>query len=364
MGAIKPHEVLSSTNHEHLAAVAYDIGTAIATRTVDLDALRRSLSQADPKDDFGRGVCAALQEVLFGVITATRHERELSSKRDELRLKPNWIKVLTALQQGMTAPTDIHASTGIIKSSVSRTIRELSAAGYVERIGPGDTNDDEEGDARMRPIRLTLQGIEVATKLPKPDESLDSVVLAKIATLSARLITHRRVQVTVPPNSGVALWLEELQKLAAVRVKPQGRAIEVYNLFDPGPLSSTLYRAAREENPSLLRGLLDAVRGELPVVIRTQVNRDAWGLALKTLPDRDRFTILTEAEIVSGAESVPESPFHLCYDLPQLLLQDRNHSHPRIRALQSESRPTLCLSDRDDGIPLPDAVHPISMVRL
>lgn len=273
-------------------------------------------------------------------------------------LREGWRDILMALETGPRLPSELARRLGRDRSTITRILRQLRAAGLVRA-------SSDALDGRARPHRLTAQGrrmltgsntaisndvergIAIAVHLFQYLLDHDTTPASALDTIAEEVLGNNDAA-----RAAVSKWAAESQKAGMVAAERDlASGSERYHISSQGNpalavRSSLLWRSI----PSVLNQRKQYRREVIPVYVRTGGEGwAAWAHALHTDETCRASRTIVNGDLVSRAIEPPTERFDLLYDDPAAIHSDRDE--PTMQAFMAQADAKFVIAATEVEIP-------------
>jgi DNA-binding MarR family transcriptional regulator len=329
-------------------------------------ALARLAISSEPDSDvdaqsYACGYVASMVDVTAEYETSVRHGED-ARMLEQLVIREGCRELLSLLRSGPKLPSELADTLGEDRSTLTRLLQKLRAAGLV-MVHAGDATD-----RRQRPHRLAPEGRRVLDRL---DAGLSGDV-ARGIHLAVEVFRHLLANASSPTSALESIAIELLQDplAAAAAVDVWASAAKQAGLVtsshvrrsDTVPFPVRAAGSAPTDVPSdrmwnaapiLLRRINTRASDPVPVYVRTNDETwGAWAYALAQGHGKGLSRTIVDGDIVSRSVQPPEQRFLLLYDDPAAIHSDRHEPTMRAFLERAEQKYVVTgLGDDDTDIP-------------
>jgi DNA-binding MarR family transcriptional regulator len=311
--------------------------------------------------EYASGYVACMVDVTAEYeVTLRQHEDE--HEYQNAAQHEGWRDMLLLLRNGPMLPSAIAEQLGVDRSTVTRSLSRMRAAGVVE-VANGDSLD-----GRTRPHRMTLAGQRLLGRL---QQSMPQDVRRGIR-LAVSLISHVMKHSTSAANELENLALAELgdAQNATQAIEAWTEASTEHGLLhdirayvsdahepagataaEPPQLSSN---APWQRAPLVLAHVQPGpAQDSVPLYVRTSNDAwPAWAYALSQENGNHQSRAIVDRDIRTRTIQPPDQPFRLVYDDPSAISQDRDDPTMRELIARADEKFVVAYSDDElDGVP-------------
>ena len=331
---------------------------------------------------YRRGFLRALEMMAAGYegqrIKATRDRADLAV----IRSRRHWCDVLSAIKEGRHTQKEIHESTAIPTSTLSKVVTAMTNAKLVAR-----RRREGAEDLRLHPLELTARGADACGRLfTDLHAPLEDTVEAAVAGVTA-IIERGRA-----PLSAIQHEFRHLGEVRAVRATEIVTRVLSARCLAIVDRSRSVVANVHEVDRDLLRAFEDALRTRTDLGARAFELAERDALAARDLPDivkqwmalsaGDKLIVRTSGrfnhwEIIQKTfgpvnleiirESMPlppapdeRTPFRMLWENAAVLQRDKERHGPWLDSIMSRAR---ALNIYGEGAEQAMVDHPIKSHR-
>lgn len=345
---------------QELRRVARALGSELPRNQLEVVRNFRSLLAriALPEGSFAAGYVASMLDVAAEYEVHIRQVED-TQELERLALSEGWREVLLQLYEGSKLPSEIAASLGKDRPTITRTLKRLRGAGLVQAFA----NDTIDG--RMRPHRLTAQGRRLLEGLEANNRVL-TAELEQGIQVTVELFRHLVSHATTPERAldevatavlgdktaaaaVVGAWVRASKNAGLITAIADGsQVMNGYRLTaDSAPIGGR-NEALWHQAPSLLTQLQQRKPEQVPVYVRTSdASFGAWAYTLLNQDTTGMSRAIVTGDILSDAVEPPDRRFDLVYDDPAAISADSKHPTMRAFMEQADSKFVVTTGDED-----------------